>query len=640
MKFRELPAASRLYIATLVSGALAAATFAALSPLKQPLDVALGIYFLLALASSRFTVKIPFSKVHFSVDTAFIFIIIMLYGLWPAMLADATGKFVLSVFSVKKRHSFFKIPFNIASGVLSVLAAALVFDALLLAHSGSSSGYIVPIIGMTLTYYLINTWTVGFGICIADPQNPLTFWVKNFWPTGIGYLTAGSIATLLFILDSYGKNLGFLVTIPMAALVFFYQKNYLQKEEEAIHHISVLEGMHLSTMESLALAIDAKDPFTYGHVHRARHFALGLAKELGLTDEGHLKALSFATLVHDIGKIAIPDAILKKPGKYSDREYQVMQTHSIIGAEMLRDIPIPYPVSKIVRHHHEKWNGRGYPDGLAGEQIPFESRIMTVCDIFDAIRSERPYRPKMSRERALGIMREETGKSLDPKIAEVFLEHVDELEKNVEIVDSKILDIVRSTKIPQEFFLEQERPAGRNGERELTLFHNLSRLSSSEGDLRQTLRELAVMIASVVHYSVLVVYLPNESHGRLIPSVVHGLDANPLLENDLPFGVGISGWAFDHRTPMIAQPGPSELPYLASDAIAFQSALAIPITAVSQSIGVMTLYSEFPSAFSAEDQDLLVKVSPVIGTLIESRKTSPYRRAAPKLQPHTMRLVK
>ncbi|MCZ7581969.1 MAG: HD-GYP domain-containing protein [Deltaproteobacteria bacterium] len=313
-------------------------------------------------------------------------------------------------------------------------------------------------------------------------------------------------------------------------------------------------------MESLALAIDAKDPFTYGHVHRVRHYAAGLAKRLGITDEAHLNAIAFSALVHDMGKIAIPDAILKKPGKYSDREFAIMQTHAVIGSEMLRSIPLPYPVWKIVRHHHEKWNGRGYPDGLAGEEIPYEARILTVCDIYDAIRSTRPYRPKMPREKAIRIMQEEIGVSIDPRLGEVFLQHLDELERDLQMVESKILDIVRATNVSADFLEEPDPNAANGGERELTLYHNLTRLFSDNHELGRTLYDVALTIATTVPYSALVVYMPEPNRTHLYPALVHGLDADYLRDNRVRSGEGVSGWAFQNAMPMVTIPNGGELP--------------------------------------------------------------------------------
>ncbi|MBZ0271704.1 HD domain-containing protein [bacterium] len=623
MAFKALPRAARLYVLFMIAAALAVIVGVSTVSLERAPDFSFAVYVALSLAASPFVVKIPYSKVHFSVDTAFVFTILILYGPLPAAIVDAVGKAIMTLngFRTRKlrtRDHLFKLPFNMASGVLSVFGAYILFQALTPHGIQSSADFVLPIIGVTLAYYVLNTGTVAIAICITEPQNVFTFWARNFLQTGIGYMTSGSIATLLLIMDSIESELGFLVTIPIGILVIFSQRIYLQKEEDAIKHIDELEKLHLSTFESLALAIDAKDPHTHGHVHRVRHLAVGLARKLGIVDEEHLTGLSFAALVHDIGKIAIPDAILKKPGKYSDREFLVMQSHSIIGAEMLRNLPIPFPVAKIVRHHHEKWNGGGYPDGLAGEEIPLDSRIITVADIYDAIRSSRPYRARMERERALQIMASELGQSIDPHIGAVFLRHIDELDHEVEMVDSRIIDIVRATKLDLDFFAEPDKPAP-TSERELALFNGLTRIFSADADLEATLHELAAVVATVVAYSALVVYLPDERRENLEPRFVHGLDVGPLRSNSVPAGAGVTGWVYNARTPTVTRPDAAE--FRGSNGLAeqYRLALSVPVVATGDPVAVLTMYSEFGNAFGGEEQDLLYGVSAVMAALIEAR---------------------
>ena len=144
-----------------------------------------------------------------------------------------------------------------------------------------------------------------------------------------------------------------------------------------------------------------------------------------------------AALMHDIGKIAIPEYILNKPSSLNSWEMQVMRKHPTIGADILSSVPFPYPVIPFVRYHHEKWDGTGYPDGLKGEQIPLGARILAIADCYDALRSDRPYRPKLDREIAIEHIKSESGKAYDPAIVEKFLHHVDELEREIKEPESR-----------------------------------------------------------------------------------------------------------------------------------------------------------------------------------------------------------
>jgi HD domain/GAF domain len=622
MGYRSLPLATKLYIIFLVVCAASVCFFSVSFPLLRQPDISLAIYFALAVATARMTVKIPFSSVHTSLNTAFVFVILMLYGLIPALIVETIGQFILTAFNVK-RSTLFKIPFNIAGGMVSIFVAYGAFDALFVSGSQNSAAYVLPIVGMTLAYYLTNTLTVSVAICLTDKLNLLKFWIKNFLPTGIGYISCASIATLLLIMDLKSGPLGFVVTIPLVALLYFSQKVYLQKEESARHHIEELEDVLLSTVQSLALTIDAKDPFTHGHVHRVRHLAVGLARVLDIGDEERLKGLAFSALVHDIGKIAIPDATLKKPGKYTDQEFTVMKAHSILGSEIVKNLPINFPVAKIVRHHHEKWNGRGYPDGLAGQEIPFESRIITVADVFDAIRSDRPYRPKMERHKVMEIMRQEMGMTLDPNITAVFLDHVEELEQGMELVDSRILDIVKATNLSPDLFIDS-KPGGEEkmAQREFKLFNGFSKMLSKDMDIPAALKIAASSVSEVIPYSALVIYLPDDTGMLLCPATVDGLDAEFLSSNDMRVGTGVSGWVYQCGMPVVVPPPDQEFTNVEKAVVPYLSCMSVPMSIEQKVHGVLTIYSTGREAFCNDDMVLLQKMIPMLSIMLATRLIS------------------
>ena len=152
------------------------------------------------------------------------------------------------------------------------------------------------------------------------------------------------------------------------------------------------------------MAIDAKDQITHGHIRRVQQYAVGLAKHLGITDHAQISAIEAASLLHDMGKLAVPEYILNKPGKLTPAEFERMKLHASIGADILSAIDFPYPVVPIVRHHHENWDGTGYPDGLRSTAIPIGARILSVVDCFDALTSDRPYRPRMADTEAIRIL--------------------------------------------------------------------------------------------------------------------------------------------------------------------------------------------------------------------------------------------
>ncbi|HSJ33424.1 MAG TPA: HD domain-containing phosphohydrolase, partial [Longimicrobiales bacterium] len=176
-----------------------------------------------------------------------------------------------------------------------------------------------------------------------------------------------------------------------------------------------LENTYLKVVAAWAESIDAKDPYTAGHCSRVSELACRLAEDCGFSGR-ELTWFRMGGFLHDVGKTAVPLDILNKPGKLTDEEWVAMKNHTVAGAEIVEKLNFPWEILPIVRNHHERWNGTGYPDGLAGEDIPFTARILCVADVFDALTTARSYRPAMSREEALQIMERDAGIGLDPDL--------------------------------------------------------------------------------------------------------------------------------------------------------------------------------------------------------------------------------
>ena len=194
--------------------------------------------------------------------------------------------------------------------------------------------------------------------------------------------------------------------------------------EERIAHLDKVNRLYHSTIEALAHAIDAKDEVTHGHIRRVQRYSARLAGELGITDESQLKALEAASLLHDTGKLAIPEHILNKPDKLTKGEFERMKRHAAIGADILSSIDFPFPVVPIVRHHHENWNGTGYPDGLkehrhsAGRPHSRGHRLLRRAHVRPTLSPT-----KLSEQAALAILRERRGTMYDPAVVDAFVAH-------------------------------------------------------------------------------------------------------------------------------------------------------------------------------------------------------------------------
>ena len=182
-----------------------------------------------------------------------------------------------------------------------------------------------------------------------------------------------------------------------------------------------------AAIAALARVMTTRDELTHEHSQRVQRFAVALAREAGVRDERLLSAIDAAALLHDIGKLAIPDRLLHKPGPLTAEEYEQVKQHAVIGADVLAAIAFPFPLTLIVRHHHENWDGSGYPDQLCGDAIPVGARVLSVVDCYDALTSDRPYRDALSHGSALAMIHERRGTMYDPAIVDAFLRIVQRL---------------------------------------------------------------------------------------------------------------------------------------------------------------------------------------------------------------------
>ncbi|WP_165440709.1 HD-GYP domain-containing protein [Rubripirellula amarantea] len=188
------------------------------------------------------------------------------------------------------------------------------------------------------------------------------------------------------------------------------------------------EELFTDVVRALVNAVEARDPYTCGHSERVAQFARCLARSIGETTAG-CERIYLTGLLHDVGKIAIPDGVLQKPGKLDDDERAIIETHTDAGWRILHELEALRDVLPGVLYHHEKYNGKGYPDGLVGENIPLDGRILAVCDAFDAMTSDRPYRDGMSTEKAVAILREGAGDYWDPNLIDAFCDHIADIDE-------------------------------------------------------------------------------------------------------------------------------------------------------------------------------------------------------------------
>ena len=384
----------------------------------------------LTLLTGSFTVKIPGLLARISVSDAFVFASVLAFGPSVATVIVAIDSIVATLWMRPEHRSILRSLFNLATVALSIWVASHAFYWLagtLPARIFLLSQLVVPLFALAALYFLINSWLVAFALSFEKNINVVGLWWENFPWLSLNYFGGVSVAALL-VSHSSSIDLNTVgIILPLLVITYLTYRTSLARLADAQRHISQVNDLYLSTIEALAMAVDAKDQITHGHIRRVQVYAVELAKRLGVREERQLKAIETAALLHDMGKLAIPEHILNKPGKLSDAEFNKMKRHADIGADLLSSIRFPYPVVPIVRHHHENWNGSGYPSGIARTDIPLGARILSVVDCFDALTSDRPYRPRLENDEAFRILSERSGSMYDPLVVSTFIEVFDEI---------------------------------------------------------------------------------------------------------------------------------------------------------------------------------------------------------------------
>lgn len=308
------------------------------------------------------------------------------------------------------RRSPHKVIFNVCLLVVTIMAAGGVFLLLGGAEADTLGELLLPLGVCGLVYYALNTGGVSTIVALSEGLNPWRVWQRTYLWTLTHLLAFVPLGALVVIVHKYVGITGVALFLMPLLLARYSFKLYAEMRE-----------VHIETVRALTSAIDASDPFTRGHSERVTLYSIATAREMGLS-ERKIEAIEYAGFLHDMGKIGLQHDILLKPGKLSDDEWEVMRTHPIIGAKIVSDLHFLSQARAVVLHHHERYDGKGYPDGLVGAETPIEARIVKVADAFDAMMSDRPYRSSLGLEKATEELRSGRGTEFDPNVVDAFLE--------------------------------------------------------------------------------------------------------------------------------------------------------------------------------------------------------------------------
>jgi putative nucleotidyltransferase with HDIG domain len=485
-----------------------------------------------------------------------------------------------------------------------------------------------------VTHFAVNTLATSTIIGLTEDKPFSKVWADSYLWSFPYYMVGAAVAGLVSFLNHTIGWQSSLLVLPPIYLMYRSYRLYLGKLETEKKHAEQVSNLHLRTIEALALAIEAKDQTTGEHLQRVRVYAMELARELGLSED-ETEALRAASVLHDIGKLAVPEHIISKPGKLTPEEFEKMKIHPIVGAEILEQVDFPYPVVPIVRAHHEKWDGSGYPAGLVGEAIPIGARILAAVDCLDALASDRQYRKALPLHEAMAKVFSEAGSAFDPQVVKILQNRYVAWEKL-----ARSLPMHAPPKLSTDIKVERglAPDAGFASAAEASPEVSLSvvggnRLAAARrqaqelSDVFRALNSvlgrddifslLAARLKLLVPYDSLVFYSRNGD--LLLPAFVCGDKFRLFSALRIPLGEGLSGWVAQNHKPILngnpsVEPG---YPNDGSEESALRSALAIPLEGSAGVVAVLALYRARQDDFTKDDLQVVETVSFRVGTILE-----------------------
>lgn len=579
----------------------------------------------LTLLTGTFTVRIPGISARLSVSDTFVFTSVLMFGPAAGTTTALLDALIISL-RVGQITEPFRLIFNVSAVALSTRLSGEIFFGVAgiqpysIEHTPLAS-ILLPLFLFTLSYFLLNSWLVSIALAQEQNKKTVSIWKDNFLWLSVNYFGGGSVAGLIVTYTRDIDYTTFGIIIPLLLISYLTFKTSLGRIEDANQHLTQVNKMYLSTIETLAMAIDAKDQITHGHIRRVQRLAVGLARSVGVNDDLQIKAIEAAALLHDMGKLAIPEFILNKPGKLTASEFEVMKQHANIGADILASIHFPYPVVPIVRHHHESWDGSGYPGKLKGVEIPLGARILSVVDCFDALTSDRPYRPALSTDDAIAVLVQRRGTMYDPLIVDKFIEAQGQL--------SEIAATSASESEAMETIATKLRV---NTEPVTTPLHELDeRLPLKTLGLLRSVRpspkgmsiaDLGLLVSSqlskLTNFSTLAIYCVSNNQQSLECRFADGRLGILVDGSEVALGEKLSGWVAAHRTPIWNSDATLDLPPEVARSAGVALGSSIPLMDGEMLVGTLTLYSAAGLEIGLEQRVLIQSVAPVLASAVLS----------------------
>jgi diguanylate cyclase (GGDEF)-like protein/putative nucleotidyltransferase with HDIG domain len=629
---KSLPLAARIYVCAIIGlGAVMLAVFFPTHFVGSPW-LFLGLL-LLSSITSVFKVNLPLARRSstMSVSYAVDFASLLLLGPNETMLVAAASAFSQCTFRIKERNPIHRTLFSMACLIVTVQAAGFVFHRL-----GGQAGIITsfaiakPLLGAATAYFVFNTFTVASAIALSVKQPLFKVWHENFLWSAPSYFVGALVAAGVGWIPTLPPQWMALAAFAAAPVYLTYHsyKVYLGRVDDERRHTQEMADLHLATIEALALAIDAKDQTSQLHIRRVQLYAAALARGLGMS-ENEIQGVKTAALLHDIGKLAVPEHILSKPGPLTPEEFQKIRAHPKVGADIVSSVPFPYPVAPLILSHHERWDGKGYPAGLKGEEIPLGARILSVVDYFDALMAERPYHKAMTSEAAIGLLQQEAGKGLDPQVVTLFNELLPSLQAEAVQLDQNLRRPANeeqsgqgqpATGLAPELSKKNVFEDIALAHREIYALYEIAQAMGTSLGVSDTMALISAKLTNLVPFACAALFLYDEETETLRCRFATGTDADIIQQVAVRSGEGLTGWVARNRRPLVnARPSADlEAGGLTNLSTTLQSALVCPLMFNERFIGTLSVYHTDAAFYRDDHRRLLDRVSEQAAAVINN----------------------
>jgi diguanylate cyclase (GGDEF)-like protein/putative nucleotidyltransferase with HDIG domain len=605
-------------------------------------------YLAVALLASVLKVQLPGIDGTMSVNFLFILMGVMELSLAETLVIGCAATLLQSIWHLGKRLDPVKVIFNV--GMMTNASALTYVSYHWLAFRGGGNKPILLMVA-ALIFFFANTLPITFVIALTEGKSARKVWAECYFWSFPYYLVGAAAVGLVGVVN---RQAGWATSLLVLPLIYWVYRSYrlylgrLEAEKERVEvekrHVEEIASLNMRTIEALALAIEAKDHTTHTHLHRVRTYAVEIAKELSLSSD-ETEALRAAALLHDIGKLAVPEQIISKPGRLTPEEFEKMKVHPLVGAEILERVAFPYAVAPIVRSHHERWDGSGYPDGLRGEEIPIGARILAAVDCLDALASHRQYRPALPLIEAMAGVKERAGTWFDPRVVEILdrrfveLEHLAQIEEKAGTLTglSKTARVRRGA-APAAGFEKGPEPTTigqadntdfltsiASARQEAQTMFELSQDLGVSLSLSETLSLLSMRLRRLIPYDSIAVFV--NRNGWLLPELVSGENFRMLSSLKIRVGEGLCGWVAENCKPIVNGNPQVEAGYVVDQEkhTTLQSALAVPLEGLNDVVGVLAMYHANRDAFTPDHLRILLAVASKVALSVEN--TLKYQQA-------------